>query len=94
MSVRAVALQLEKLCKAVQEEKQGQERVVAIINASKFLTSYDTFEEAYKNETEDRWIMSTDLGEDPKRQLLVSFDTDKLDKEALDALGGETKRRN
>ena len=67
MSVRAVAVQLERLCKAVQQEKQGQERVIAIIKAFKFLTSYDTFEEAYKNENEDRWMMSTGLGEDPKK---------------------------
>ena len=36
MSVRAVAVQLERLCKSVQGEKQGKERVRAIQKAFKF----------------------------------------------------------
>ena len=89
MSVHAVAVQLERFCKSVQEEKQGKERVKAIQKAFKFLTGYETFEEAYKNKKEDRWMMDTGIGEDPKKKFGVSFDTNMLDETQLDALGGD-----
>ena len=87
MSVHAVAIQLERLCKSFQGEKQGKERVNAIQKAFKFLTGYETFEEAYKNEREDRWMMGTGMGENPKKKFVVSFDTNTLDEAQLDALG-------
>ena len=89
MSVRAVAVQLERLCKSVQGQKQGKERVNAIQKAFKFLTAYETFEEAYKNEREDRWMMTTGMGENPEKKFVVSFDTNTLDEAQLDALGGD-----
>ena len=88
MSVRAVAVQLERLCKSVQGEKQGKERVRAIQKAFKFLTGYETFEEAYKNEREDRWMRDTGMGEGPEKKFVVSFDVNTLDEAQLDELGG------
>ena len=89
MSVRAVAVQLERLCKSVQDEKQGKERINAIHKAFKFLTGYHSFEEAYKNEREDRWMTSTGMGVNPKKKFAVLFDTNTLDETQLDALGGD-----
>ena len=89
MPVRAIAIQLKRYCKLVQEEKQGKERVNAIQKAFKFLTGYETFEEAYKNEREDRWMTDTGMGVDPRKNSVVSFDTNTLDEAQLDALGGD-----
>ena len=69
---------LKRLCKSVQTEKQGKER---IHKAFKFLTGYETSEEAYKNEREDRWMTDTGMEEDPTKKFSVSFDTNTLDEE-------------
>jgi hypothetical protein len=89
MSVRAIAVQLERLCNSVQGDKQGKERVEAIKKAFKFLTGYGGLEEAYKNETEDRWMTDMGMGDDPMKRFLVSLDTSALDEEQLDALRGD-----
>ena len=88
MSVRAVAVQLERFCKWVEGKKQGKQRVIAIQKAFKFLTGYENFEEAYKNEREDRWMTDTGIGEDPSKKFDVSFDTNTLKDAELDTLGG------
>jgi hypothetical protein len=88
MSVRVVTVQLERLCKSVQGEKEGKEQVKAIQKAFKFLTRHETFEAVYKNEGEDHWMTDTVMGEDPKQKFVVSFDTNMLDEVQLDALGG------
>ena len=88
MSVRAVAVQLERFCKSTQEERHGNGRVKAIQKAFKFLTGYEAFEEAYNNKREDRWMTATGMGENPEKKFAVSFDTNTLDEAQLDALGG------
>jgi hypothetical protein len=60
----------------------------AIQKAFKFLTGYETFEEAYKNEREDRWMTDSGMGEDLEKKFVVSFNANMLDEAQLDALGG------
>jgi len=88
MSVRAVAIHLERLCKSVQGETHAKKRVNAIQKAFKFLTGYETFEEAYKNEREYRWMTDTGMWKNSMKKFDVSFDTNTLDEAQLDALGG------
>jgi len=89
MSVRGVAVQLERLCESVQGEKQGRERVEAIQKAFKFLTGYETFEEAYNNKRETRWMTDVGMSGDPTKRFAVTFDTSTLNDAQLDALGGD-----
>jgi hypothetical protein len=89
MPVRAVAIQLDRLCKSVQNEKQGKERTDAIQKAFMFLTGYQSFEDAYNNEGEERWMTDSGMAEDPMKNFAVPFDTNTLNEEQLDALGGD-----
>jgi len=87
--VRAIAVHLERLCKSFDGEIDGKERIAAINKAFRFLTGYMTFESAYRNEKEVRWMTSMGMGEDPRKKFAVSVDTAALEDSELDALGGD-----
>jgi hypothetical protein len=88
MGVRSVAVQLERLCKDVKNQRHGKERISAIRKAFRFLTGYETFEEGYNNQTKDRWMTAEGMGSNPVKDMEPSlFDTSELDDEKIERLG-------
>jgi hypothetical protein len=90
MSVRSVAVQLEKLCKSVRGDKHGDGRIAAIEKGFAILTGYKSFADAYNNKGEKRFMTDRGMGPHPKERFSQTVDPGVLNDAQLDELGQET----